>query len=142
MVDHARAHSPLFSELYRDLLWPGGVSNFIPGAGVLALIGAPAVVQGFDRLARDPASGGEVLAGMVGTGLNGILHSTLDRWWRRYCVYLAYLFHLGTYMALTIAFFPHLVTMLSFLQLERLAALVDRRRPVAAEPVPSEATGG
>jgi hypothetical protein len=65
----------------------------------------------------------------------------LDRWWRRWCVYLAYLFHLGTYMALTIAFFPHLVTMLSFLQLERFAHLVQRRRPVAPEPLPS-ATGG
>jgi predicted acyl esterase len=70
-------------ELYRDLLWPGGVSNFIPGAGVLALIGAPAFVQGLDRLARDPASGAELLAGMMETGLNGIMHSTLDRWWHQ-----------------------------------------------------------
>jgi predicted acyl esterase len=70
-------------ELYRDLLWPGGVSNFIPGAGVLALIGAPAIMQGLDRLARDPASGPAVLAGMLETGLNGVMHSTLDRWWRQ-----------------------------------------------------------
>jgi predicted acyl esterase len=70
-------------ELYRDLLWPGGVSNFIPGAGVLALIGTPAVVQGLDRLARDPASGAEILAGLAEAGLNGIMHSTLDRWWRQ-----------------------------------------------------------
>jgi predicted acyl esterase len=70
-------------ELYRDLLWPGGVSNFIPGAGVLALIGAPAFVQGLDRLARDPASGAEVLAGLMETGLNGVMHSTLDRWWHQ-----------------------------------------------------------
>jgi hypothetical protein len=65
----------------------------------------------------------------------------LDRWWRRWCVYLAYLFHLGTYAALTIAFFPHLVTMLSFLQLERFADLVLRRRPAAPEPLPSAAGG-
>jgi predicted acyl esterase len=71
-------------ELYRDLLWPGGVSNFIPGAGVLALIGAPAAIQGLDRLARDPGSGAEVLAGMLEAGLNGgVLHPTLDRWWRQ-----------------------------------------------------------
>jgi hypothetical protein len=59
---------------------------------------------------------------------------------RRFGVYFAYLFHLGTYAALTIAFFPHLVTMLSFLQLERLADLVDRRRSVGPAPVPT-ATG-
>ncbi len=71
-------------ELYRDLLWPGGVSNFIPGAGVLALIGAPAAIQGLDRLTRDPESGAEVLAGMLEAGLNGgVLHPTLDRWWHQ-----------------------------------------------------------
>jgi hypothetical protein len=59
---------------------------------------------------------------------------------RRFGVYLAYLFHLGTYAALTIAFFPHLVTLLSFLQLERLAELAERRRSVAPAPVPSAAT--
>ena len=39
-------------ELYRDLLYPGGISNLVPGAGVLALIGAPATAQGLDRLGR------------------------------------------------------------------------------------------
>src|SRR5436305_3354657 len=43
-------------ELYRDLLWPGGVSNAAVGVGVLGLIGAPATEQGFDRLQRAPAS--------------------------------------------------------------------------------------
>jgi len=37
-------------ELYRDLLWPGGVSNSLPGAGVLGLIGAPAAAGGPSRL--------------------------------------------------------------------------------------------
>jgi len=56
-------------------------------------------------------------------------------------IYLAYLFHLGTFAALTIAFFPHLVTMLSFLQLERFAAWVDRRRAVGppVRPAPEPA---
>src|SRR3954451_2645038 len=44
-------------ELYRDLLSPGGISNFAPGAGVLALIGAPALAQGGDRLGRHPEAG-------------------------------------------------------------------------------------
>jgi predicted acyl esterase len=70
-------------ELYRDLLWPGGVSNFIPGAGVLALIGTPAAVQGIDRLISDPGSAADILAGLAESGLNGgLLHPTLDSWWR------------------------------------------------------------
>jgi hypothetical protein len=56
----------------------------------------------------------------------------IDRPWRRWLVYLAYLFHLGTYAALTIAFFPHLVAMLAFLKLERFAERVTRNRDVPA----------
>jgi predicted acyl esterase len=70
-------------ELYRDLLYPGGVSNMIPGAGVLALIGFPAAVQGLDRLARDPASGADIIAGLTDAGLSDLLHPTLDDWWRK-----------------------------------------------------------
>ncbi len=70
-------------ELYRDLLWPGGVSNFAPGLGVLGLIGAPALEEGPARLQRNPASGVGVVAGLIGAGVNGGLrHSTLDSWWR------------------------------------------------------------
>ena len=59
-------------ELYRDLLWPGGVSNLVPGAGVLALIGAPALVQGLDRLAARPGVAARTsLAGLLDAGLNG-----------------------------------------------------------------------
>ena len=71
-------------ELYRDLLWPGGVSNLLPGAGVLALIGAPAAAQGLERLRRDPASGAGIVAGLTQAGIDGGLrHPTLDGWWRR-----------------------------------------------------------
>jgi predicted acyl esterase len=70
-------------ELYRDLLVPGGVSNLLPGVGVLGLIGAPALEQGGDRLARDPGSATDVMAGLFEAGLNaGLLHPTLDDWWR------------------------------------------------------------
>jgi predicted acyl esterase len=70
-------------ELYRDLLYPGGVNNMVPGAGVLALIGFPAAVQGLDRLARDPASGADIIAGLTDAGLSDLLHPTLDEWWHQ-----------------------------------------------------------
>jgi predicted acyl esterase len=71
-------------ELYRDLLWPGGVSNFAPGLGVLGLIGAPAAVQGPTRLQRNPASGLDVAAGLFAAGVQGgLVHTTLDSWWRQ-----------------------------------------------------------
>jgi hypothetical protein len=65
----------------------------------------------------------------------------LERPWRRWLVYIAYLFHVGTFAALTIAFFPHLVALLAFLKLERFAALVTRRRdaPVPIGPAPTNA---
>ncbi|GAA4813639.1 CocE/NonD family hydrolase [Nocardioides caeni] len=69
-------------ELYRDLLVPGGILNLLPGAGVLGLIGAPALLQGPDRLRRDPASSLDVLGGLFATGLNVLAHPTLDGWWR------------------------------------------------------------
>ncbi|KAA1419391.1 CocE/NonD family hydrolase [Nocardioides humilatus] len=69
-------------ELYRDLLVPGGVQNLIPGAGVLALIGAPLLMQGGDRV-TDPQSAYEAFAGMFTTGVNaGLAHPSLDAWWR------------------------------------------------------------
>ncbi|HWJ82370.1 MAG TPA: CocE/NonD family hydrolase [Nocardioides sp.] len=70
-------------ELYRDLLVPGGILNLLPGAGVLGLIGAPALVQGLDRLQRDPASSLAVVGGLFRTGVDaGLAHPTLDAWWQ------------------------------------------------------------
>jgi predicted acyl esterase len=66
-------------ELYRDLLYPGGVSNLVPGAGVLALIGGPALAQSPQR---DPASGPDAFFGMTGSGLAVLKHPSLDAWWR------------------------------------------------------------
>jgi predicted acyl esterase len=67
-------------ELYRDLLWPGGVSNAIPGLGVLGLIGAPAAEQSFGR---SPMSNFDTAVGLFNAGLNGGLeHQTLDSWWQ------------------------------------------------------------
>src|SRR3954469_7154892 len=63
-------------ELYRDLLYPGGISNLAPGIGVLALIGAPATAQGGDRLGRSPGSSPDVAAGLIGAGMDGFQHSS------------------------------------------------------------------
>lgn len=52
----------------------------------------------------------------------------IDGRWRRWGVYLAYSFHLVTYATLTIAFYPHLVAMLAFLETDRVVTYVDRLR--------------
>jgi hypothetical protein len=69
-------------ELYRDLIWPGGVSNSLPGLGVLGLIGAPAASQGPARAQRNPVSGLDTAVGLTNTGVSaGVEHPTLDQWW-------------------------------------------------------------
>ena len=71
-------------ELYRDLLWPGGVSNAVPGLGVLGLIGAPATEQLPDRLQRAPQTAPGIATGLIEAGVNGgLVHTTLDGWWRQ-----------------------------------------------------------
>src|SRR3954447_7119631 len=69
-------------ELYRDLLWPGGIQNLAVGLGVLGLISGPAVEQGPDRLQRDPSSSADVAAGLADAGLSAGNHPMLDGWWR------------------------------------------------------------
>src|SRR3954449_12674311 len=69
-------------ELYRDLLWPGGIHNFAVGLGVLGLISAPAVAQGGDRLRRNPASTVDTAVGINQAGNDAFMHSTLDSWWQ------------------------------------------------------------
>src|SRR4051794_18601251 len=69
-------------ELYRDLLWPGGIHNFAVGLGVLGLISAPAVAQGGDRLRRNPGSTVDTATGINQAGNDAFTHSTLDSWWQ------------------------------------------------------------
>lgn len=66
-------------ELYRDLLAPGGVSNIVPGAVVLAGIGGIALSQGLER---DPATYGDAIMGILRSGTEVLRHPTLDDWWR------------------------------------------------------------
>jgi len=68
-------------ELYRDLLWPGGVSNSVVGAGVLLLIGSPAAKESFGR---SPVSNFDTAVGLFDAGVSGGLqHQTLDSWWQQ-----------------------------------------------------------
>src|SRR3954469_7176789 len=67
-------------ELYRDLLWPGGIQNLAVGLGVLGLISGPAVEQGPDRLQRDPASSADVAAGLADAGTSAGNHPMYDAW--------------------------------------------------------------
>jgi len=70
-------------ELYRDLLVPGGVPNSVPGLAVLAGIGGLALVQGPQRLQRNPSSALDVITGLLTSGFNaGLLHPTLDTYWK------------------------------------------------------------
>jgi predicted acyl esterase len=69
-------------ELYRDLMYPGGVPNQVPALGVLALIGAPSLAAGPDRLGRAPLSSLDTIGGMFDTGISYLQHPTLDAWWR------------------------------------------------------------
>ena len=70
-------------ELYRDLLYPGGIPNGLPAAGVLGLIGAPAVSAFPDRLGRDPLSLVPVALGLGSIAVDYNLHPTLDEFWRQ-----------------------------------------------------------
>jgi uncharacterized protein len=70
-------------ELYRDLIYPGAINNLVPDAGVMGLIGAPALEQTPARLQRAPLSGIDAVSGLVGTGVTGLAHSTLDDYWRQ-----------------------------------------------------------
>jgi putative CocE/NonD family hydrolase len=80
-VDTAVLKSGTYS-LYRDLLYPGGINNFIPGAGVLLLIGAPALEEGFARLQRAPLSGFDTAIGLLDAGSNDLHNPTLDAFWQ------------------------------------------------------------
>ena len=66
-------------ELYRDLLYPGGISNLIPGFGVLGLIGGPALLQA----AQHPESASDTLLGMLDAFFGVAGHPTLDSWWQQ-----------------------------------------------------------
>ncbi len=69
-------------ELYRDLLFPGGVPNALPGLGVLGLIGGPALAATPERLGRDPVATASVAGGLVDAGSNALIHQSLDSYWQ------------------------------------------------------------
>ncbi|MCW2991369.1 MAG: CocE/NonD family hydrolase, partial [Solirubrobacterales bacterium] len=70
------------ADLYRDLLYVGGIPNFAPGAAVLGQIGALTIGAGAQRMQRNPASGPEVAAGQLQLGADYLSHSTEDAYWQ------------------------------------------------------------
>lgn len=69
-------------ELYRDLLFPGGIPNSAPGLGVLGLIGGPALAATPGRLRRDPRATVDTVGGIADAGVNALLHQSLDSYWQ------------------------------------------------------------
>lgn len=69
-------------ELYRDLLYPGGIPNGVPAAGVFGLIGGPALATVPDRLQRDPGSLLPLTTAYGQLAVDYLAHATLDEWWR------------------------------------------------------------
>ena len=69
-------------ELYRDLLFPGGIPNSIPGVGVLGLIGGPALAATPGRLRRDPTATASTVGGLADAGTGALKHQSLDSYWR------------------------------------------------------------
>lgn len=70
-------------ELYRDLLYPGGIPNGVPALGVFALIGGPLIASGPERMAADPASSFDAARGMATTAVDYLAHPTLDDYWKQ-----------------------------------------------------------
>jgi len=69
-------------DLYRDLMYPGGIPNMIPALGVFAGISSPIIADGPARLERNPASALDAFEGMRRTGFAFLEHPTLDGWWQ------------------------------------------------------------
>lgn len=69
-------------DLYRDLMYPGGIPNLVPAVGVFAGISAPILPTIPERLARNPLSLLDAERGMQDTGLAWLQRPTEDAWWR------------------------------------------------------------
>jgi putative CocE/NonD family hydrolase len=69
-------------ELYRDLLYPGGVPNGVPALGVLGLIAAPLAQNLPQRLAEQPGSVPDAAGGMARQPVDYQSHPTLDSYWQ------------------------------------------------------------
>ncbi|MGH3738042.1 MAG: MFS transporter permease [Micromonosporaceae bacterium] len=76
---------------------------------------------------------------IVGFELMSPIIFFVKRRWQYWLIGYFYVFHVVTYLALGIAFWPHLVAMLCFLPLEKLRPLawLRHRLPGARDPVPA-----
>jgi uncharacterized protein len=71
-------------DLYRDLFYPGGISNAAAGIYVLASIGGDALEDGYTRFEDgDPQSGIDTGSGILEAGLAGAENQTEDSFWQQ-----------------------------------------------------------
>jgi putative CocE/NonD family hydrolase len=68
-------------DLYRDLLYIGGIPNLVPGLVVEADIGEPALQDGPMRFQQEPQTIPDAVSGFVTTPLNVAMHQQEDEFW-------------------------------------------------------------
>ncbi|MTV23917.1 CocE/NonD family hydrolase [Nitriliruptoraceae bacterium ZYF776] len=68
-------------DLYRDLLYPGGIPNAVPALGVLGMISAPMVPAGPQRLQDDPSSVVPVVQGLAATLVDYLANPSRNGYW-------------------------------------------------------------
>lgn len=69
-------------DLYRDLLYMGGIANLVPAAAVAAGIGAPALADGPTRAFQEPATIPAAVLGFVTTPAAVLSNQTEDAYWQ------------------------------------------------------------
>jgi predicted acyl esterase len=71
------------ADLYRDLLYPGGIMNFAPGAAVGFGVGVPLTASAFEETAEggSPLDGLASGAGFIGLMVDVLTHTTQDAYW-------------------------------------------------------------
>jgi len=67
------------NELYRDLLYPGGIPNLVPTVAVGVGIGA--LLVGSVAEGGSPGEIADALAGLIETGANVLMHPLADSYW-------------------------------------------------------------
>jgi hypothetical protein len=68
-------------DLYRDLLYIGGIPNLLPGAVVEADIGAPTLADGFTRLQTEPGTSAAAALGFVTSPTQVLANATENQFW-------------------------------------------------------------
>lgn len=70
-------------ELYRDLLYPGGIPNALPALGVLGMIAVPMLPAGPTRLREEPVSVVPAVLGFTAALVGFTLNTSLNGYWQQ-----------------------------------------------------------